>query len=456
MVIILACCIVTMIMTPKQTLIPIWLLCAAMLRATALQAATTVTNIAGCYHTLFLKSDGSLWGMGGNDVGQLGDGTSRVGNIVNYTNRPELIVSNGVVAISAGNSHTLFVKSDGSLWGMGDNSAGELGDGTTNQVITPEQIIPNGVTAVAAGTQYSLFLKSGGSLWAMGMNISGQLGDGTFNNTNRPEQIISGGVTAIAAGWDQSLFLKSDGSLWGMGGVLNATTNQPEQIVSNEVTAIAIGKHDRSLFLKSGGTLWSMAINSGPQLVVSSNVISVACGSEHGLFLKSDGSLWALGSDDSGQLGNGIIEDATFPPMQIVSNGVVAVAAGAQHSLFIKSDGSLWGMGLAGDGELGDGFYGTTNWQQSISSVPEQIVPPPRPLLTGISISTKTNLQFKATCLFGGKYCLLSSTYLAQQLNQWKPVWTNSVIARGTNNFTAMLTNAVNSSASQFYILQSQ
>ena len=92
-----------------------------------------------------------------------------------------------------------------------------MGDGTYNSTNRPEQIVASNVTAIAAGYLHSLFLKSDGSLWAMGYNVYGQLGDGTFNNTNRPEQIVASGVTAIAAGYYHSLFLKSDGSLWAMG-----------------------------------------------------------------------------------------------------------------------------------------------------------------------------------------------------------------------------------------------
>jgi alpha-tubulin suppressor-like RCC1 family protein len=72
------------------------------------------------------------------------------------------------------------------------------------------------VTNIAAGDSHSLFIKSDGSLWAMGNNYSGQLGDGTFNNTNRPEEIISSNVIAVASGGGR-LFLKTNGSLWGMG-----------------------------------------------------------------------------------------------------------------------------------------------------------------------------------------------------------------------------------------------
>src|SRR5260370_6585975 len=72
------------------------------------------------------------------------------------------------------------------------------------------------VTKVAAGLEHSLFLQSDGSLWVMGLNIQGQLGDGTFNNTNRPEQIVSNNVISIDAASDHRLLLKSDCRLWGM------------------------------------------------------------------------------------------------------------------------------------------------------------------------------------------------------------------------------------------------
>jgi hypothetical protein len=75
---------------------------------------------------------------------------------------------------------------------MGWNEFGQLGDGTYNNTNLPEQIVAGGVTAIASGYMHSLFLKSDGSLWAMGDNGSGQLGDGTYNWTDLPEQIVAG------------------------------------------------------------------------------------------------------------------------------------------------------------------------------------------------------------------------------------------------------------------------
>src|ERR1019366_7020174 len=97
------------------------------------------------------------------------------------TNRPEQIVATNVTAIAAGHYHSLFLKSDGSLWAMGGNGFGQLGDGTFNQtgINSPKKIVGTNVTAIACGGDHSLFLKSDGSLWGMGDNEAGQLGDGT-------------------------------------------------------------------------------------------------------------------------------------------------------------------------------------------------------------------------------------------------------------------------------------
>jgi alpha-tubulin suppressor-like RCC1 family protein len=456
----------------KFSLIPLLLL------ALTCHATLTVTNIASgnyAYHSLFLKSDGSLWVMGYNDFGQLGDGT------LNKTNRPEQIMPGGVTAIAAGAGHSLFLESGGSLWVMGENNYGQLGDGSLNRTNRPEQIVPSGVIAIAAGQYHSLFLKSDGSLWAMGVNYSGQLGDGTNDSgnyyTNRPELIVTNGVTAIAAGQAHSLFLKSGGSLWAMGynsdGELGdgtgMNTNRPEQIVPSGVTAIAGGLR-HSLFLKSDGSLWAMGDDSRgqlgdggvlnnqtnrPELIVTNGVTAIAAGGEFSLFLKSDGSLWAMGDRTYGQLGDGSANYFTNRPEQIVASNVTAIAAGYIHSLFLKSDGSLWAMGYNIYGELGDGFIDTSYPADYGTDIPEQIIPLPQPVLVS-AVSSKTNIQIKATTGFGGKFSLLAGTNINSLLSPWTPLRTNSITARGTNNYSVTVTNAVNPGGGQFYILQSQ
>jgi len=427
-------------------------LLAALLLAAGSGHAQSVTKIAaGGWCSFFIKSNGSLWAMGKNDSGELGDGT--------LTNHfiPEQIVAAGVAAISA-HDPNLFLKTDGGLWGMGDNSYGGLGDGTTTNRNSPELILSNGVVAVSGSNLRSFFLKSDGSLWGMGFSDYGVLGDGTStssgNFTNRPEQIVSSGVVAVAGAFTHSLFIKSDGSLWGMGDngygeLVDTTTNEydrPVQIISSGVTAVAAADWF-TLFIKSDGSLWGMGYNGQGQLgdgtttdrhspvcIVSNGVTAVAAGDEefgHSLFLKSDGSLWGMGYNFYGVLGDGSAVDRSSP-VKIVPSGVVTVATGAEHTLFLKTDGSLWGMGYNADGELGDGTLNNTNR-------PELIV-------AGVSATnlTATNwafanklFRFTLTGPAGSNAVIAASTNLLT----WTPLVTNP-LGSGTLSFTdAVATN---------------
>jgi alpha-tubulin suppressor-like RCC1 family protein len=119
-----------------------------------------------------------------------------------------------VTKIAAGGYHSLFLKGDGSLWGVGNRFEGQLGDGNFAFGLSqPVQIVPSNVVSIAGGLKHSLFLKADGGLWAMGENLDGQLGNGTYDRVNVPELIVTNDVTAMAGGMYYSVFLKSDGSL---------------------------------------------------------------------------------------------------------------------------------------------------------------------------------------------------------------------------------------------------
>ncbi|HEY1789508.1 MAG TPA: hypothetical protein VGJ73_15225 [Verrucomicrobiae bacterium] len=405
----------------------------------------SVTSVGGGDNfSLFLKSDGSLWRMG---------------------NPPNEILTGGAAIICAGpiSSDTLLIETNGSLWGMGENFYGELGDGHSPQNAgSLEKIVSDNVIAISRGYQHNMFLTKGGGLWVMGNNQYGQLGDGTFNSTNRPEEIVASNVTGIAAGEYHSLFVKSDGSLWAMGhnqyGALGDNTyndtNAPEMILSNNVVAVAAG-YQFSLLIRTNGSLWGMGYNANGQLgsfgfssqkvpseILHSNVVAIAAGAEHSLFVKRDASLWAMGNDYYGQLGDGnygSLMSGAGSPEEIESANVTAIAAGSYHSLFIKNDGSLWAMGLNGSGQLGGGTGNETN-------LPEEIVPPPQgydqillqPLANG-----KARLSFVG--MPGTNYALDRSFTLASP--NWVPQTTNAV-----NLLNALVfTNVVNQMTNTFW-----
>ena len=410
-----------------------------------LTTAESVNRIAaGPYFSLFCKSDGTLWAMGKNSNGQLGDGS------YNQSLNPEQIVGiKNVAAIAAGGNHALLLASDGSLWAMGLNNHGQLGDGTYSSfplfsTNLPERILAGGVTAIAAGGLHSLFLKQDGSLWAMGDDEFGQLGDGAPSyDRPQPGQIVASGVIAIGAGDRSSQFVKSDGSLWVMDNTYN-NNHLPKQLVPGGVTAVA----GASLFLKSDGSLWMSQGYSGvPLQIATGGVIAMAQGPGHLLFIKIDGSLWGMGNNGSGQLGDGTFNRANQPQM-IVSGGVTAVAAGALHSLFRKNDGSLWAMGSNDYGQLGDGTSLATNRPKKIVSVaaaPAQ--------LSRVSRAGASLVLYGVYGSVGGHYHLLVSSDVTRPVNQWSPVATNVLNDSGT--FTFALTNALMGHfPEQFYRLE--
>ena len=296
-------------------------------RSNAVSIANLVISAAaGNTHSLYLKSDGTLWATGYNYYGQLGNGTT-------VTRSNAVSVASNVVSVIAGADHTLFLKNDGTLWAMGWNGDGELGDGTHTQRNSPVSVASN-VVAMAGGAWHSLYLKNDGILWAMGQNNSGQLGDGTTVSRSNAVAVASN-VVAIAAGADHCLYLKDNGTLWTMG------SNQYGQL--------------------GDGTM----INRSNAVSVASNVVAMAGGNTHSLYVKNDGTLWAMGRNNFGQLGAGGTSSRSNAVM--IASAVAAVTAGNEHSLFLKNDGTLWAMGWNYYGQLGDG---TTATKYSPVSVP--------------------------------------------------------------------------------------
>jgi alpha-tubulin suppressor-like RCC1 family protein len=282
---------------------------------------------AGCSHSLSLKADGSVWAWGYNRYGQLGDGTT--------TNRRKPVqVSNlsHVSMIAAGYHYNLALKNDGSVWAWGHNSHGQLGDGSTTNKSSPAQVLGlSDIIMIAAGNAHGIALKADGSVWSWGNNLHGQLGDGSTINQSSPVQVPGLSHISMIAGSYHNLALKDDGSVWSWG------YNKYGQLGNGNTT------NQNSPVLVSG----------------LSHVTFIAVGLDHSLALKDNSSVWAWGNNNEGQLGDGITTNKSSPIQVSELSNVFMIAAGAYQNFIIKNDDSIWAWGYNHAGQLGDGR--TTN-----------------------------------------------------------------------------------------------
>jgi len=166
------------------------------------EAEYGVTQVAaGSTHSLLLKADGSVWATGNNDYGQLGDGTT-----VNTNSWTQVMASEATQV--AGCNHSLLLKTDGSVWATGRNAFGQLGDGTKKSKKKWTQITEAGtdVIQVAAGFSHSLLLKTDGSVWA-----TGEIG--SESNPSQWTTVVHSGVTQLASGELHCLLVDEQGFL---------------------------------------------------------------------------------------------------------------------------------------------------------------------------------------------------------------------------------------------------
>lgn len=190
------------------------------LQVTALDSSVAEVRV-GSRHTCARKLDGSLWCWGRADFGALGLGTT-VGDAGFFGEHglalPHQVTAlgNDVAAIAAGENHTCALKKDGTVWCWGDNTHGELGDGTTTLNPSPTQVIALGSTVVeiAAGQSHSCARKLDGSLWCWGGNDYGQVGDGTSTNRLEPVATLVSDTIRVEAGGYGTCAERNEGSLW--------------------------------------------------------------------------------------------------------------------------------------------------------------------------------------------------------------------------------------------------
>lgn len=274
--------------------------------------------------------------------------------------------------IAVGQTHSLGIKNDGSVWQWGDTTTYDnRGPETNLSALIPEKVPDlTDIIQVSGGQVHSLALKRDGTVWAWGGNHSGQLGDGTKVSRITPEK-VSGltDIVSIETDWTRSFAIKKDGTVWGWGGFYFRSPdgsinnfNTPVQLKGFEnIVAISAG-YGSFMALKSDGTVWYL-YDKVTQVAGVTDIVQIAVGGEYTYGLKKDGTVWFWGSDgDTFSRVNGVSTDNEAAPQFLQgATNVVSIQASAGGPLLLKKDGTVWASGVNAAGQLGNGTYDSSD-----------------------------------------------------------------------------------------------
>lgn len=280
--------------------------------------------VGGGGHTFILTNDGSLWGAGWNNKGQLGlqDRHDRRGF-------SRICVDTPLKDIACGWDFSLALTVDGRVLACGSNAFGQLGF-VTNMMTTFTLIPPlSDIKSVVAGMRHSLFLRRDGTVWGCGSNRKGQLGQAEPLGIPVPQLIPTLGldIVNIHAGQNHSIFNTTDG-VYGCGenkhGQLGHRTadqsSSVAEITREKYVKLSVGwthvlalKEDKTLHTWGRNTYEQLGRSLDQNVAILPNVEDISAGYEHNLALTTEGTLLAWGWNEHGNCGDGSIQNVPRP-----------------------------------------------------------------------------------------------------------------------------------------------
>jgi hypothetical protein len=313
-------------------------------------------------------SNNQLLGWGNNDIGQLGDNT-----VISTTSPVSVLNMTNTIYHSVG-TISGAIKTDSTAWVWGN-----FGDGFNSLVPTLKL---SKVKSLNMGHSHAVFVKYDGTVWAMGNNTFGQIGNGTTSSTavSIPVQMlgITNAVRAIAVGGNfgvgsaATVILLADGTVkiagasTFVGGVNSVPT---PQLIPGLNNVVDIKGNDKAVYaLKSNGEVFSFGLDDGtfgvlgyancycryyaptkinfPTGAGSIIAISANAGGTSGFALDENGNLYSWGTNFSGNLGDGTTTNRMTP--LLVASNVKDINSGVYFSYLVKNDNTLWATGRSG------------------------------------------------------------------------------------------------------------
>jgi alpha-tubulin suppressor-like RCC1 family protein len=268
----------------------------------------------------FIRTDLSLWTVGSNIYGELGNGSTT-------SREPARQIMENVLKVACGANHTLILLNNGDLYVCGQNNVFQLGRSTTdtNNVTTPIRIRGN-IRDIVCGQNHSFAIDNDDQLWAWGLNADGQLGDGVVDNRNTPQVVLTN-VRSVSAGYFHSAAVLNDNTLWTTG---RRTNGQ-----------LGIGEFNAE-------EPWSNLFTQ-----VLDNVLEVACGDLHTIAIRQNRNVWGTGSNVSYQIGDGTnVQKNSFVEVYTGANAL-KIGAGLAWSIMMTNTEQVYTWGVGTNNRLG-------------------------------------------------------------------------------------------------------
>ncbi|MCA0295791.1 MAG: hypothetical protein LCH96_10890 [Actinobacteria bacterium] len=333
---------------------------------------------AGYGHTCVVTTKGAALCWGYNSWGQVGDGTT----LGRSTPVGVTGLGSKVASISAGMYHSCAVTTKGKAFCWGYNGDGALGDNTATSSFTPVLVygLDKNVKSISAGVLNSCVVTTKGKVRCWGNNTSGQLGDGTTTGSPKPVTVhgLTSGVTSVSVGQEYACALKSSGKVvcWGANseGQLgdNSTTNRVTPVTVHGLTkvkSLSVGYYHACATRTTGkavcwgrnteGELGNGTTTNSPKPVgvtgFSSKASVVKTGLAGSCLIKTSGSSYCWGPNNHGQVGDNTTTDRLVPVKVYNLGSTKRISVGYIHTCAITSSKSVkcWGDNSAG--QLGNG-----------------------------------------------------------------------------------------------------
>lgn len=339
--------------------------------------------------TCVLTNKGGVKCWGFNNQGQLGDGTTET----RLTAVDVSGLGSGVKAIAAGSIHACALLTGGGVKCWGNNSAGQIGDGTsgTNR-LTPVDVsgITNAV-AISTGEYHSCAVLADGVAKCWGSNTEGQIGDGTSGTTRLTPVAVFGITNAVsisASRFNSCVVLIGGGvKCWGDNdeGQIGDGTEDTDRLMptdvlglSSNVKSVVLGQYNACALLTNGNVKCWGANGSGavgndsnvksliPVDVYGmeargdgepNGVSAITLGEAHVCAVTSNGGVKCWGNNLNRQLGDGTKVNRNVPTDVIGMKNAVAVAVGYSHTCALLNSGGVQCWGSGQNGQLGDNIY---------------------------------------------------------------------------------------------------